>query len=46
LNIPQSPEYLHNLDDWLDRNGIAKESCGADIDNVVWLVTGRESRKP
>jgi hypothetical protein len=45
LNIPQSPDYLRNLDDWLDRNGIAKESCGADIDSSVWLVTGRDNRE-
>jgi hypothetical protein len=46
LNIPQSPDYLHNLDDWLDRNGITKGACGADIDKAVWLVNDRENRKP
>ncbi len=45
LNIPQSPDYVRNLDDWLDRNGIARGSCGADIDNAVWLVGGSENRK-
>jgi hypothetical protein len=41
LNIPQSPDYLRNFREWLDRNGIKEESCGADIDNSVWLVTDR-----
>jgi hypothetical protein len=45
LNIPQSPDYLRNLDDWLDRNGISYGSCGADIDSAVWLVTGRGTPK-
>jgi hypothetical protein len=45
LNIPQSPDYLRNLDDWLDRNGIAKGSCGVDIDSGVWLVIGNENPK-
>jgi hypothetical protein len=45
LNIPQRPDYLRNLNDWLDRNGIAKGSCGADIDNGIWLVSGGENRK-
>lgn len=44
LNIPQSPDYARNLHEWIDRNGIADGSCGADIDNSVWLEAGGGSR--
>jgi hypothetical protein len=45
LNIPQSPDYASNLHQWIDRNGIADGSCGADIDNSVWLVAAKGNRK-
>jgi hypothetical protein len=44
LNIPRSPDYQRNLDEWLGRYGITDGSCGADIDNSVWLVTGHGNR--
>lgn len=44
LNIPQSPDYLRNLDEWLDRHGIAEGSCGVDIENSAWLVNDSRNR--
>jgi len=44
LNVPQSPDYLRNLDEWLDRHGIADGSCGVDLENSSWLVNDAGSR--
>lgn len=44
LNVPQSPDYFRNLDEWLDSHGIAEGSCGVDIENSSWLMNDAGNR--